>query len=217
MTGNSFIDDGHDDFANDKEIIKERKRQAEFLRIRDTSIKNVVTAFNATTSSHRNLKHFLLHKSVATPFVFESYEGRWRNREFYFCIFSYVSAVHAGRVNDSGSDYYFAGVFDLPKTYPHTIAQPETIALKIENLVTRADVDFDDAKKFSRKFHLVTKDRQALDILFFNKDLDRIAEQPQAEFELNDKQCYFRAGRKPVSIEEADSFIELAKILLEVL
>ncbi|GAB2815596.1 hypothetical protein [Ferruginibacter profundus] len=206
-----------DDFANDKEIIKNRKLEAELLRLRDSSIKNVADTFNAQKSSHKNLKQFLLHKSVSIPFVFESYEGKWKNRGFYFCIFSYESSVHAGRINNSGVDYYFAGVFDLAKNYPHTIAQPETVALKIENLITKADVDFDHAKKFSRKFYLVTKDRQALEILFLNKDLDRITEHPGAEFELNENQCYFRTGRKPVSPEEAGAFIELAKILLEIL
>jgi hypothetical protein len=179
----------------------------------DDSTKIVTDAFNAKASSHKNLKQFLLHKSINIPFIIESYEGKWKNRDIYFCILQYESSVHAGRVNNSGSDNYFAGVIDLDRSYPQTIAQPETIALKIENLVTKADVDFSHAKKFSWKFHVITKDRSALELLFHNKELNEIAQYPAAEFELLGSQCYFRLDRKPVSIDGAEKFVELAKTL----
>jgi hypothetical protein len=206
-----------DDFANDKEIQKLRKEEAEFNKMMNDSIKIVAEAFNAKKSSHKNLKHFLLHRSVSIPYVTDSYLGRWKNRDIYFCVFEYESSVHAGRLHSSGSNYYFAGLIELDKTYPHTLAQPETIAIKLENLVTKLDIDFKYAKKFSRKFHVITKDEHLLEMLFMNKDLDQLANHPSAEFELKDRQCYFRANRKPVSLAEAEKFVELAKTFLEVI
>ncbi len=212
-----FYDFSGDDFAGDKEIQKIRKEEAAFNKMMNDCISMVTHAFGASPASHRNLKHFLLHKSVHTPFVRESYEGRWKQHTFYFCIFQYSSSVHAGRLYNSGTDHYFAGLINLGKTYPHTIGQPETLALKLENLVLKTDVDFSHAKKFSRRFHVICKDREALQTLLFNKDLNRLAAHPDAEFELNEKQCYFRPNRKPISPEVTTDFIGLVKVLLELL
>lgn len=211
-----FYDFSGDDFANDKDIQKIRKEQEAFDQMMKDSIQIVADAFTAKRSSHKNLKHFLLHKSVSIPFVSDSYLGSWKNRAIYFCVFEYESSVHAGKLHNTGSNYYFAAMIELDKTYPHTLAQPETLAIKLENLVTKLDVDFKHAKKFSRKFHVITKDAHALENLFITRELDRLAQHAGAEFELLDRQCYFRANRKPVSIAEAEKFVALAKIFVEV-
>ncbi len=213
----SFYDFSEDDFANDKEMQKIRKEQEAFDQMMKESISIVADAFNAKRSSHKNLKHFLLHKSVSIPFVSDSYLGSWKNRAVYFCVFEYESSVHAGKLHSSGSNYYFAAMIELNKPYPHTLAQPETLAIKLENLVTKLDVDFKHAKKFSRKFHVITKDAHALENLFITKDLDQLAQHAGAEFELLDRQCYFRANRKPVSIAEAEKFVAVAKTFLEIM
>lgn len=212
----SLDDFSGDDFANDRQIQEKRRLEAIYAKMMKESVKVVTDAFKATKSSHRNLKNFLLHKTIDTPWLLESYKGTWKNRHIYFCVLEYTSSVQAGKLYYSGEDKYFAGLIDLTKTYPHTVAQPETIALKLEDIFTRTDIDFDHAKKFSRSFHVVSKDKFALEILLFNKDLDRIAATPLAEFELNEKACYFRASRRPVSVEEAENFVELVKSLLEV-
>ena len=131
-------------------------------------------------------------------------------------MIEYITKLHVGRLSNASDNYYFVGLIDLAKTYPHTLVQPETIELKIQDLFSKRDTDFKSSKKFSRKFQVDTKDKDALEMLVFNKDLDRIADHPSAEFELNEKECYFRASVKPVSIEEAEDFVDLAKILLEV-
>jgi hypothetical protein len=205
------------DFGNDKNIQEKRKQEAEYNKMMHESVGFINTAFNAKSSSHKNLKEFFLHKALSYyPFIKDSYEGRWKGREFYFCVFEYV-AGNTGRLYYSGLEYYLVGLIELKKNYPHTIGQPETIALKLEDLFTRVDVDFDHAGKFSRRFHVITKDERALQANLFNKDLDRIAAYPSAEFELNEKQCYFRLSRRSVSMKEATDFVELAKIFMEVL
>lgn len=204
-----------DDFGHLKWIQEKRKEEAEFNKMIADSIHIVASAFNANSSSHKNLKHFLLHKAVSIPLISDSYLGSWKNRPVYFCIFEYESSTSIARFNDTGSNYYFAGMIGLNKNYPHTLAHPETIALKIENLFTRLDIDFAHAKRFSSKFHIMCKDKISLETLLLNKDLDRLCRNNTAEFELLDKQCYFRVSRKPVSLNEAEQFVEFAKVLIE--
>lgn len=202
-----------DDFANDKEIIKSREELAAFNKMMAESIDIVSKKFNGKEASHKNLKGFILHKSIDQPFIGESYEGKYSNRKIYYSVFYYHSSVRAGRVQNSGTDNYFCGVIQLNQSYPHTIAQPETLALKIENLLTKTDVDFAHAKKFSRKFHVISKDAGKLKSLLQFKELNILADFPEAEFELLEKQCYFRASRKPVNHKQAELFAELAKAI----
>jgi hypothetical protein len=213
----NFYDFSVKDLESDKEIQKSRKLEAEFKKMMSESLRIVTDAFHAVESPYKNLKHFILHKALSVPFLCDSYQGKWGKKEFYFCSIKYTSTVQAGRVYNSGADYYFAGLIDLEKTYPHTVIQPETFALKIQNLFSKRDINFKYSKKFSRKFMVDTEDKEALQMLVFNKDLDRIATHPAAQIEFNGRQCYFRANLKPVSMEEAENFVDLAKILLEVL
>lgn len=204
-----------DDFGHLKWIQEKRKAEAEFNKMMTDSIKVVSLAFNAKPSSHKNLKHFLLHKEVSIPIISDSYLGSWKNRPVYFCIFEYESSTSIAKSNERGSNYYFAGMIGLDKSYPHTLIHPETMAIKIENLFTRLDVDFPHAKRFSRKYHVMCKDKDSLKTLLLPKDLDSLSWNNFAEFELKEKQCYFRVSRKPVSLAEAEKFIELGKNLIE--
>jgi len=214
---NSDIPDFSDpEFDNDKEVKKWREEREDFIKYINECITIVSNSFNANKSSHKNLKGFELHKAINTPFIMESYLGSHGRKPVFFSIIQYRSSVSAGRVSSSGSDNYFVGVITLERPYPHTIIQPETVALKINNLFVKGDVDFKHAKWFSFKFHVITKDEDRLRRLFENVDLDRLIKFGSAEIEINDNQCYFRASRKPVSQEEAQIFIELAKTICEI-
>lgn len=207
----------YDDFENDKEIQKLRKQQAEFLKTIDDSIEILTKAFKAKKSSRKILNKFLLHKSINKPFIIDSFLGTWGDAQIYFSTIEYHFSIPTGRVLNSGTDYYFIGVIKTDNSYPHTIIQPETITLKIENLFTKFDVDFKHSRKFSSKFHVITKDKAGLENIFHQKDLNQIAEFSSSEIELLKQQCYFRTGRKSISIKEAYTFVELAKKLVEIL
>jgi len=204
-----------DEFENDKEVKKWRKEDEEFFKMINDSIKIVTDSFNATRSSHRNLKGFELHRLIDIPFIIYSYTGGIGNEKVFFSVIQYRTSTNTARATSSGSDNYFVGVITLDKSYPHTIILKETAALKINNLFVPGDVDFKHAKRFSFKFHVITKDEDRLKRLFENVDLNRLNKFGNAEIELKDNECYFRANRKPVSPEEAEIFTELAKTICE--
>ena len=205
-----------DEFDDDKEVKKWRKEDAAFFKMINDSIKVVADSFNASKSSHKNLKGFELHRLIDTPFILYSYTGGIRNEKVFFSIIQYRTSTITAKATSSGSDNYFVGVITLDKLYPHIILQPETAALKIHNLFVPGDIDFKHAKWFSFRFHVVTKDEDRLKSLFERVDLNRLNKFGSAEIELKENQCYFRASRKPVSPEQAQVFTDLAKTICEI-
>ena len=204
------------EFDNDKEVKKWREEEKEIQKYIDDCIKIVSGSFNSTKSSHKNLKGFELHKLLETPFIIESHKGNLGKKTVFFSVIEYHTSIKAGRTTSSGSDNYFVGVITLDRSYPHTIIQEETLALKIHNLVVPGDVDFKHAKWFSFKFHVITKDEDRLRKLFEFADLNKLTKFSNAEIEIKDDQCYFRANSKPVSFEEANVFADLGKTICEI-
>jgi len=204
------------EFDNDKEVKKWREEEKAFAKYIDDCVQIVSSSFNASKSSHKNLKGFELHKLIQTPFIIESHKGNLGKKTVFFSVIAYRTSVKTGRTTLSGSDNYFVGVITLDKSYPHTIIQQETAALKLHNLFVRGDVDFKHARWFSFKFHVITKDEDRLKKLFEFVDLDKLTKFSNAEIEIKDDQCYFRANRKPVSIEEAKVFTDLGKTICEI-
>lgn len=81
----------------------------------------------------------------------------------------------------------------------------------------KQDVDFKEQKKFSRKFHVVSQDKEKLQILFLNKPLDELAAFPEMEVEINGNNCLFKVSGNPMSVDGTRKFIELAKKLYKIL
>jgi hypothetical protein len=204
------------EFDNEKEVKKWRKEREDFVKYINECTTVIRNSFNASKSSHKNLKRFELHKLITTPFIVESFAGSFRKKDVFFSIIQYKTSARIARGDISGTDEYFVGVITLERSYPHTIILPETLGLKINNLFIRGDVDFRHAKWFSFKFHVITKDEDRLRRSFENIDLNRLNKFSNAEIEINENQCYFRANRKPVSLKEAEIFIELAKTICEI-
>lgn len=206
-----------DEFDNQEDFKEKRRKEAEYKKMMEDCIQMLRDTFIAGTSSHKNLKNFLIHESSTYPYLIESYQGKWKTKEFYCCILEYSGEPANRNIYHLGDPKYFAGLITLSKKYPHTLVQPETIAHKVESLFTKTDVDFKHAKKFSRKFHVITKNKDALEMLWHGKDLDRLAAFPTAEFELHEDECYFRAGQKPITLNDTSIFTDLAKTLMEIL
>jgi hypothetical protein len=215
--GNSGIPDfSPDEFENDKEVKKWREEAKAYEKLVNDSVKIVCDSFHATKSSHKNLKGFELHKTIETPFIMKSFRGSMARKTVFFSIIQYRTSTRLARTNFSGTDDYFVGVITLERSYPHTIIHPETAALKIHNLIVPGDIDFKHAKWFSFRFHVITKDEDRLKRLLENVDLNRLTKFRSAEIELKDDQCYIRANRKPVSLKEAQVFVELTKTICEI-
>ena len=206
-----------DEFKYDTDIQKSRKERAAFLSMIRESLKHIKDELKAKTSSKKNLSSFYLYKSLPTKYVEDAFTGKWNERPIYISVICYYTSVQLPRIRSAGYDYYLVGHITLNSKYPHTLIQPEIMKLKLENLITKRDVDFSNARLFSFLFYVMTKDKFLLKLMMKDKDLNKINKFMDAEIEIIGTQCYFRVSRKAISVKEVKKFVKLGKVLDEVL
>lgn len=217
MDETNFVPDfSGDDFAGDKSIQAHRAAIAAYNTMLDESFAIVRRSLHAEKASHKNLKDFLIFRGLKAG-ISRSLRADITGMELQVSMASYYSSYPSGKAgygsNNEGTDDYLFGCFTGKKNFPHTYIQPEGIKEKISDLFLKQDVDFDNNKKFSRRFHVITEDSRRLKDIFMLKDLDRLAPFRNMEIELKDNRCLFRPSRKSVSEKEAKLFCELALAL----
>lgn len=205
-----------DDFANDKEIQRLRKARQEYAEMYDECIRVISTELFLEPASHRNMKGFVMFKTLNTPILSASFNSTAGNN-LQVSVVEYHSSYRTAKDSNSGTDIYFFGMISLQRNYPPTYIFRETAREKITDLFLKQDVDFSGQKKFSRKFHVITHDKEKLMPLLSDKPLDELAIFPELEIEINGQNCLFRVSRKPVSPEEAKQFVLLAKTIMQIL
>jgi len=212
---NLIPDFSGDDFANDKNIQKARAAiQAREKMIAD-SLDVVREKLNVINGAHKNFKGFYMFKSLAATLK-KSFRARNENTDLQISLAEYAFTILTGKLANSGTDQYLFGYFTMKNKYPKTYIHKETIKEKIAELFLKQEVDFEHSKKFSRKFYVITEDKRRLQELLLLKNLDSLTAFPDLELELNDNACLFRNSRKPISLEGATIFCELAIALLTV-
>lgn len=217
MKDNHAIPDfSGDDFANDKEIQKNREAIKEYEKLVEDSLSLIRQRFIMQKASHINLKRFYMFKNLQA-IITHSMVSFVQNKELRVSLAEYSSAFPTARSANSGTDQYIFGHITLKASYPKTYVHKETLKEKIEDIFLKRDIDFPNSRKFSRKFQVLTEDKDKLNNLLQFKNLDDLIDFPEMELEFFENAVLFRTSRKPVSIEEASEFCNLTKILLTVL
>lgn len=216
MTDEQFIPDfSGDDFANDKEIQKNRAAIKAYENMIEDSLSVVRQELKVQDASHINFKGFHMFKSLSAT-ITQSMKSAIPNKELRVSLAEYYSAAPTAKSSNSGTDQYLFGHISFKTNYPRTYIHRETIKEKIEDIFLKRDVDFPNSKKFSRRFQVLTEDKKKLQDLLQFKKLDNLTDFPEMEIELFDNSALFRSSRKPVSVEEANVFCDMTKVLLNV-
>jgi hypothetical protein len=216
MTDNEYIPDfSGDDFANDKEIQKNKAAIKAYEKMIEESLTVIRQELKVQDASHINFKGFHMFKSLSAT-ITHSMKSTIPNKELRVSLAEYYSAAPTAKSSNSGSDLYLFGHISLKTNYPSTYIHKETIKEKIEDIILKRDVDFSNSKKFSRRFQLLTEDKKRLQDLLQFKNLDDLTGFPEMEIELSNATALFRTSRKPISIEEATIFCDLTKLLLTI-
>lgn len=216
MSENGYRPDfSGDDFANDKEIQKNRKALKLYEQMLDDSLDLVKQELNARKDSHANLKDFLMYKSLGAT-IRVTLKASILNKELRVALAEYYSAAPTAKSHNSGTDQYLFGCLALKNSFPRTYVHKETIKEKIEDVFLKREVDFPHSKKFSRKFQVLTSDKYQLERLLQFANLNELAIFPNMELELFNNKALFRCSRTAISLKEAAIFCKLAKTLLNI-
>lgn len=214
MTEPEFIPDfSGDDFAHNKEIQKARAERKAYEKMVKECLELIGEELNASVSGHINFKGFHLFKPLNAT-LNQSFKSDLNGKVVWISLVEYESAFPTARDSNGGSDQYLFGHISFRTQFPRTYIQKETLKEKIEDLFLKQDTDFKHSKKFSRKFHVVTEDKNKLAHLFQSKNLDALIDFPDLELEFLNNTALFRSSRKPISIEETQIFCDLTKVLL---
>lgn len=205
-----------DDFANDKEIQKIRREAKEYQERIDESLSIIKSELGIGEPAYENFENFSMFGNLNAT-ILDSYGTN--NAPFKLLVFvaEYSTSYPVARGRNSGTDCYLFGYMDLIKQFPKTYICKETIREKISNLILRNETDFQDNKKFSRRFNVLTQDAKRLTDLLRFKDLDELTAFPNMEVEIHENACLFRNSRSSISPENAREFSMLAKTLTKIL
>ncbi len=217
MTESNFIPDfSGDDFANDKEIQKIRAASKAYEQMIEDSFAVIRKELSMEPSSHINFKDFHMFKSLGAT-ITHSLKSVDNSKRVRVSLARYHSSFPVPRNDNSGDDQYLFGHISFTTQYPRTYIHKETIREKIEDLFLKRELDFSLSKKFSGKFQVLTENKNRLQTLFQVKNLDVLTDFPEMELELFNNAALFRCSRKPVSVEEATMFCNLANVLIKLL
>ena len=179
----------------------------------DRSLSIIRQELDVEKASHKNFKDFHMYKSLGATLTASFRDA---DKVAWVSLAKYASSYPIGKYANRGVDQYLFGHITLPSRYPRTYIYKETLQEVIADLFLKREVDFDHSKSFSRKFHVLTEDKQRLETLMQSKNLDTLAEYPDMELEFNNTSLLFRNSRKSVSVEEATLFCHLTKALLSI-
>lgn len=203
----------NDDFADDREIQQMRKERAEQEKLLNDCKTLVWSNLGLEeTEDFTDISNSEITKPMHITEVFSYTDVEYSNSlEVLFCEYNWT--VEAVKNSGSGSDWSIIGLLHLNKDYPLTYIYRETLRERIVNWFTKGDVDFIDSKRFSSKFHVVTKDEDKLKMLLYNKPLDELIKHPDIEIEINSNKCVLRVSKKPLSLVLAQDFCDAIKLL----
>lgn len=205
-----------DDFANDKEIQRLRKIDADYRKLLDDCMRIVSQKLNLEEGVAEDISPFALIQSLREADVYSSFCSNGA-LPLQACLLQHKWVVHGKYGNRTGIDTNIVGLLTLKKEYPVTYIYKETLADKISDWFAKTDVDLKDCKRFSSCFHMVTQDKEKLKLLLLNKPMDDLARYPDAAIEIKGYKCLFKVSNDDISEEQAEKFTGLAQTLCRIL
>jgi len=108
---------------------------------------------------------------------------------FYICFIELI-IPYMSRSSIFELEYQSWGVFDLKRKYPRIEIRTETFLDKIHEFINPIELDFADDKEFSKKFFVITEDKQKAELYldpFLRKAILEI-EESEINIEIRDSQ-----------------------------
>jgi hypothetical protein len=198
-----------DDFANDKEIAKNRQIRARFEAMIDTCSATLAEKLALSEEVAGNLEQFVLYQQLREPETIYTKQSATLPLQVSLVEIHNLSA----RNGNHSRDYIVLGNLLLQREFPLTHIYEETIGARVADWFLKGDVDFKECKKFSRRFHVISQDREKLRLLLSHKPLDELTRFPHLQLEIHGRSCVFRVSAGLLDEDHIDEFIALVNTL----
>src|SRR5688500_1880710 len=135
------------------------------------------------------------------PIIIDSF--RAQQAPLIVSVAEYRSGFPTAKNHNSGTDLYLFGSIQYKKLFPKSYICRETLREKMVDLFSRQETDFEEHRKFSRCFHVISQDGKHLTDLLQFKNMNELTAFPNMELEIHEHSCLFRNSRSSISVGEA--------------
>ncbi len=111
---------------------------------------------------------------------------------------NYIELIlpHMGKSSNIALTYQIWGAVKLKKKYPRILIRTETFLDKIHELINPIELDIVDDKKFSKKFFVLTEDKQKTDLCLTSSFRSAILEIEESEIVIEIKDSLLIIGNQ---------------------
>lgn len=158
-------------------------------------------------------KFHLFNKKLNSRFI-KSWKVIKKANNFELCLIQYdhnfeeVDGMFDTSSIITETHKYFFAYLTTSKDFGITLIRPETFADKIADFFKPIEIDFDEHKKFSNRYYVLSENPEILKKAVNLEFLDFLSNNSKIEIEFNHKSCLFRL---PKAIDLRES-IELCNI-----
>ena len=180
------------------------------------AISLLTSKYSYTPAACPNIESFALYKAMNLEGVIATYQSGSAEPPLCIYLVSYSKSQGTFYIIRNYRQV-FLGLLLLQREYPRTCILKETLQTRINDWFVKEDVDFDNQKKFSKQFHVVSNDKASLELLLKDKPLDLLADFPEMEAELFGKRCLLKISNDPGSAYDVERLLELSNKVYHVL
>jgi hypothetical protein len=216
MDVNDFNKEEEEDvFADDPDVQESRREQAEREENIKRSVATVAQEFSLVEIEEGDISAFdTILEGIRINIADVRCLTAENNSGEMMVLLQYLKIP--GKRSDSnpeGENCFFSGLLRLRNEFPLTHVYKENLSIKVADWFIKADVDFKEQKKFSAKFHVVTKDKDKLTRLLQNKPLDELVQFPDLHLELSGYNLTYCLSPENAIEDDTVRFIQLTKLL----
>lgn len=176
--------------------------------------------FEILSAENPQIRDFHMFKGKRKPVYFNSWRIQRKDHAFVLCLIEYKiewqEASPWGGSTRTDSHKYFFGYLNLNTSFGLTYIKPETLVDKINELYNPIELDFSENKTFSRKFYVLTADKEKVETSLSQQLKEYLVRAKDIELEFMDRTCLFRLP-KAIDMDETKRLCEIGLKLDEII
>lgn len=199
-----------DGFMKKEEIQPILQKEIQYSEEVANSVRLITTTYSFTPKPCPSIEGFLLYKNMNMEGVVATYKSNAVHPPLCLYQVCYTSSYETKYISHNCPQSFLA-LIPLQRTFPRTCILEETLQTRINDWFVKQDVDFEEQKKFSKLFHVVSNDKTKLEYLLKDRPLDQLADFPDMQAEMYGNACLLKLSSALASENQVKATLELAK------